>query len=155
MRCFYCGREIGAEASPAERNSKWHSKCSGRFFGVSEVPDIQLDEKTLETFTEKSIKGRVTVPGVQKKISLGFSGGQKDRLTMIGYPAGFILKPRTDEYAELPEFEHLAMRMAESAGIKTVPYALVESGGEMAYITKRIDRSHKGSCALLAMEDFC
>ena len=56
----------------------------------------------------------------------------------------------------MPEFEDLAMRLADIAGIKTVPHALMTMNGEFAYITKRVDRDIKGDVVrLYAMEDFC
>lgn len=56
----------------------------------------------------------------------------------------------------MPEFEDLAMRMAEIAGIQTVPHALMKMNGKYVYITKRIDREIIGkSVSLYAMEDFC
>lgn len=57
------------------------------------------------------------------------------------------------------EAEYLAIQMAKTAGIKTVPFALIKQGDKLAYITKRIDRPGTGSAKkqgqMLAMEDFC
>lgn len=48
------------------------------------------------------------------------------------------------------------MSMADATGIATVPHALICQNGEIAYLTKRIDRRFgKNSVELLAMEDFC
>ena len=56
----------------------------------------------------------------------------------------------------MPEFEDLAMRMAEILGIQTVPHALIKMNGEYAYITKRIDREiTEKEIRMYAMEDFC
>lgn len=56
----------------------------------------------------------------------------------------------------MPEFEDLAMGLADMVGIKTVPHALIKVNGKFGYITKRIDRNIKGnSVDLYAMEDFC
>lgn len=52
----------------------------------------------------------------------------------------------------MPEYEDLAMRLAETAGIQTVPHALIEMNQEYAYITRRIDREQG---KVYAMEDFC
>jgi hypothetical protein len=69
---------------------------------------------------------------------------------------GFILKPPTEEYDSLPEFEDLAMRLADLVGIQTVPHALIRLNNQYAYITRRIDRDvQKGTVRLYAMEDFC
>ena len=56
----------------------------------------------------------------------------------------------------MPEFEDLAMRLAELMGIQTVPHALIKINDEYAYITKRVDRDiEKNEIKLYAMEDFC
>ena len=48
------------------------------------------------------------------------------------------------------------MTMADATGISSVPHALIKSGDNLAYITKRIDRVFgKTDIKLLAMEDFC
>lgn len=77
---------------------------------------------------------------------------------LVKYPTGYILKPQTKEYEYLPEAEYLTMQMAKKFGIKTVPCALIKmnSGGKLAYITKRIDRVFvDGKMQMLAMEDSC
>jgi serine/threonine-protein kinase HipA len=47
--------------------------------------------------------------------------------------------------------------MAEDSGISTVPHVLVRMGKELAYITRRVDRTQKPKrdVGQLAMEDFC
>lgn len=61
-----------------------------------------------------------------------------------------------EEFDYMPEFEDLAMRLAELMGIQTVPHALIKMNDEYAYITKRVDRDiEKKEIKLYAMEDFC
>lgn len=152
LRCLCCNKEI-LNPTEAERNSSWHEKCVKSFFGVSSIPEIDLSEKELEKLADLSVNKGLTVPGVQKKLSLHLSKEDKKvRFTLVDYPTGYILKPQSREFQHLPEAEFAVMKMAEAAGIKTVPNALVRLQGEYAFITKRIDRV-KGS--LLAMEDFC
>ena len=93
------------------------------------------------------------MPGVQKKLSLHLDTTDKNlRLTIVDYPAGFILKPQSEDFQNLPEAEYLVMKMAEAARIKTVPHALMLIDGKYGYITARIDRP---AGQMLAMEDFC
>ena len=93
---------------------------------------------------------------MQKKLSLHLSTDIDTRLTIVDYPTGYILKPQTEEYDNLPEFEDLAMRLAELAGIQTVPHALISINEKYAYITKRIDRDIvEKNISMYAMEDFC
>jgi serine/threonine-protein kinase HipA len=128
------------------------------FFGGSKLPTLDISEEMLKRLAEESTNKGFTVPGVQKKLSLHLTEGASPRLTLVNYPTGYILKPQTEEYETLPEAEYLVMQMAKQVGIKTVPFALIKmnSRGELAYITKRIDRaSVDGKMQMLAMEDFC
>lgn len=157
MKCLYCGKEIKSSASEHEKMHRWHSKCIKAFFGVSTMPELDISEEKLEKLANETINKGLAVPGVQKKLSLHLSTDADSRLTIVDYPTGYILKPQTDEYEMLPEFENLAMSLAAAAGIKTVPNALIKSNDRYAYITKRIDRNiqNTGELSLYAMEDFC
>jgi serine/threonine-protein kinase HipA len=56
-------------------------------------------------------------------------------------------------FPQLPEVEDVTMHLAHVAKIKTAPHSLIRlQSGNLAYITKRIDRTKKGK---LAMEDMC
>ena len=157
MICLCCGKPIKENAKPEELINGWHNSCVRHFFGTKELPELNLSADTIESIADECTKRGFTVPGVQKKLSLHLSNEKNDkvRLTLVGYPAGYILKPQTADYPALPEAEHLVMQMAKVTGIKTVPFALIRltGSGEFAYITKRIDRTADGD--KLAMEDFC
>ena len=156
MRCLCCGKEIKDNAREDERANEWHRRCVRRFFGTNVLPQIDLSEQELLKLAEKTVSKGFTVTGVQKKISLHLSKEPDCRMTIVDYPAGYILKPQTEEYAYLPEYEDMVMRMAAIAGIKTVPHALLKAGESYAYITKRIDRKiDEDHVELYAMEDFC
>jgi serine/threonine-protein kinase HipA len=126
------------------------------FFGTNKLPVLDLDEQELIHLAEKLVHNGMTVAGVQKKMSLHLSKDPEYRLTIVDYPSGYILKPQTKEYPNLPEYEDLVMRMASPAGIRTVPHALMKTGDGFAYITARVDRKPvKGEMQMYAMEDFC
>ena len=152
MICLCCGKPI-----KTDDGSDWHKSCVKRFFGTSVLPEIEIDKETLESIVTQSVGKGLTVPGVQKKLSLHlFSDGKKPRLTLVNFPTGYILKPQTEEFAALPESEQLVMHMADVCGIATVPHALIAENGNYAYITKRVDRIfEKDAVSMLAMEDFC
>ena len=156
MNCLCCGKPIIETASEQEKASQWHSRWVKRFFGTKTLPDIEVSEEVLEQLAIESTNKGLTVPGVQKKMSLHLdNSGATPRLTLVNYPTGYILKPQTKEYPCLPEAEYLVMQMAEKAKIKTVPHALIRIKAQdnaLAYITKRIDRRDG---KMLAMEDFC
>lgn len=156
MRCLCCGKMINNNADVEEKNNMWHKKCITSFFGTKKMPVIDINEKQLEKLASDTVNKGLTVPGVQKKLSLHLSKCEDTRLTIVNYPTGYILKPQTEEYESLPEYEDLAMRLADAVGIKTVPHALIKINDRLAYITKRIDRDIKdNSVDLYAMEDFC
>ena len=156
MKCLCCGKTIRENASNAEKEWNWHKKCVKSFFMTEEMPFLDITKEQLERLANETVNEGLTVPGVQKKLSLHLSSDTNARLTIVDYPTGYILKPQTEEFDYMPEFEDLAMRLAELMGIQTVPHALIKINDEYAYITKRVDRDiEKNEIKLYAMEDFC
>lgn len=162
MRCLYCGKPIKEPVSGAETEHGWHSRCIRAFFGTTTMPILDISADELDLLANAAVKEGLTVPGVQKKLSLHLSQEELARLTLVDYPTGYILKQQTEEFEALPEAEDLCMRLARAAGIQTVPHALVKiRNHSYAYITKRIDRnieakSDMDDCIeMYAMEDFC
>lgn len=152
MNCLCCGKPM-----KTDNPTGWHKACIRRFFTTSSIPKLEINEATLEAIALENTSKGMTVPGVQKKLSLHLDlDNHTPRLTLVNYPAGYILKPQVDEFKCLPEAEHLVMCMADATGISTVPHALIGSRDNPAYITKRIDRMiGKSETKMLAMEDFC
>lgn len=156
MKCLCCGKTINQNAAESEKKWQWHKKCVVNFFHTKEMPVLDITKEQLEFLVNETVNEGLTVPGVQKKLSLHLSSDIDARLTIVDYPTGYILKPQTEEFENMPEFEDLAMRLAEIMGIQTVPHALMKMNGEYAYITKRIDREiTEKEIKLYAMEDFC
>lgn len=153
MNCLCCGKSLRLE----DEQIGWHNRCIKRFFGTSVLPNVEIDENTLELLVVESANKGYTIPGVQKKLSLHLIFEDKEpRLTLLNFPTGYILKPQVKDFRSLPEAEHLVMCMADAAGISTVPHALILGNGSHAYITKRVDRAfEKNEVRMLAMEDFC
>ena len=152
MRCLCCNKEIIGK-NKYELEYGWHSSCIKKFFGRKILPEIDLHEEKIEELANESVNKRLTVPGVQKKLSLHLEDEDRtSKLTLVDYPTGYILKPQSDEYEYLPESEFMVMKLAETAGISVVPCALMRVDGRYAYITKRIDREKN---KMYAMEDFC
>lgn len=155
--CLSCGKKL---TNDEERLYGWHKACVKRFFGVPTLPLIDLSNRTFESLALEQSQDRQTVTGIQKKLSAHVEKGGADhpsRLTLIGCPSGYILKPQSDEYKHLPEMEATCMLMADEATILTVPHGLIElPDGNLGYISKRIDRLIKGNkVTKLPMEDFC
>lgn len=72
-------------------------------------------------------KRHIAVPGVQPKISMTMvketlGDGDRGRLTvMIMLDGNYILKPLHEGYPELPQNEHLTMKIAAEFGLPVVP----------------------------------
>jgi serine/threonine-protein kinase HipA len=148
-RCLICSKELenGLE--------EYHPRCSRAFFGIYPPPTLDLSLADLKEYAAKSVLARITVTGVQKKLSLGVEKQSGEtRFTIVGLWGNYILKSPVDEYPFLPENEDTVMRLAASIGIPTVPHAMIRlASGELSFISRRIDRGINGE--KIAMEDFC
>lgn len=142
-KCLYC-------YEPIEKKLDFHEKCTQAFFGTSIPPKIDYSLDQMDEMAKNVVERRVTVPGVQPKLSLSLVKEAREnaagRLTVVGALGGqYIFKPPTDQFPEMPQNEHVTMRIAESFGIRVVPSSLIRlSSGELSYITKRIDRTTTG-----------
>lgn len=142
-RCLYC-------YEPIEKGIDFHAKCSAEFFGVAIPPNIPYSLDQMAALAKEFVERSVAVPGVQAKLSMTMVKVAQDnsdtRLTVVGALGGqYILKPPTDQFPEMPENEHVTMRIAKAFGIRVVPSSLIRlKSGELSYITKRIDRTVKG-----------
>jgi serine/threonine-protein kinase HipA len=99
----------------------------------------------------KSVVERsISVPGVQAKLSMSLikktTENPDTRLTVVGALGGnYTLKPPSDKYPDMPQNEHVTMRIAEAFNIQVVPSSLIRlASGELSYIIKRVDRIESG-----------
>jgi len=142
-KCLYCYRTLESETD-------FHEKCSSTFFGSKEAPIIPYTIDQMADLAKNIVERSVTVPGVQAKSSMSLirktQESSESRLTVVGaLGGGYIFKPPSDEYPEMPQNEHVTMRIAEAFGIRVVPSSLIKlASGELAYITKRVDRKETG-----------
>ncbi len=147
-RCLICLMDL------TELENQYHSHCARELFGFNEVPKVDVSLNDLEALALIQINQRLTLTGVQKKLSLSESKENKHhRLTIVGMDGKFILKPPTSEYPEIAEIEHVSMKLAQLQKIKMARCGLIYlDSGERAYITRRFDRADKEK---IQMEDFC
>ena len=157
-RCLFCYNKLTEKdrGFPAGK-AGYHVSCSKKMFGKETPPEFPYTEDDLLQLAEQVIKSKKTVTGVQPKLSLGILKVREahtiERFTIIGALSEYILKPQTQMYKNLPEIEDLTMHLAEITKIKTVKHSLIYlKSGQLAYITKRIDR-RKGR--KLHIEDMC
>ncbi|MBP0905005.1 HipA domain-containing protein [Mariniflexile gromovii] len=145
-KCLYCYKTL-------DKNTvgDFHEKCSLAFFGTKQQPLFEHSLKQMAALAKNVVERSIAVPGVQPKLSLSLindtiQDGNKGRLTVVGALGGnYIFKPPSEQFPQMPENEHLTMRIAEAFGIKTVNSSLIRlQSGELSYITKRIDRTETG-----------
>lgn len=151
MRCLYCYQPL------AEQEVDFHASCCKKIFGVATPPELPFDESQMNDLAWKIIQSQTTVTGVQPKLSLNLTDGERKadpkRFTIVGLWGDYILKPPTVTYPEMPEVEDLTMHLAKIAKINIVPHSLIRlKSGQLAYITKRVDRV---GTEKLHMEDMC
>jgi serine/threonine-protein kinase HipA len=139
-KCLYC-------YEPIQKGTDFHEKCSKEFFGTAIPPEIPYSINQMTELAKNVVERSVTIPGVQAKISMSLikeTQKKRDyRLTVVGALGGnYILKPPSDNFPEMPQNEHLTMRIAEAYKLQVVPSSLIRlKSGELSYITKRVDRS--------------
>lgn len=142
-KCLYCYQLIDGEGD-------FHAKCCTEFFGTATPPIIPYSIEQMDALAKDIVERSVAVPGVQPKLSMSLVKETREnsdtRLTVVGALGGqYILKPPSFKYLEMPENEHVTMRIAEAYGIRVVPSSLIRlASGELSYITKRIDRNASG-----------
>ncbi|MBN2105254.1 HipA domain-containing protein [bacterium] len=149
-RCLICYQPM------EESTGNYHKTCCRSVFDRIEPPELPYCLDELDRLAEQVIYSHVTVPGVQAKLSLHLDHRQPNapRFTLVGLWGNFILKPPVPQYPQMPEIEDLTMHLAEFFKIDVVPHALIPlKSGELAYITKRIDRTYDQ--AKIHMEDMC
>lgn len=145
-KCLYCYGELDAN------QVDYHPTCAKAFFGTVHAPILPYQLTQMEELAKQAASLSISVPGVQPKLSLGWikealKKGQQGRLTIVDALDGhYILKPQNADYHQMPENEHLSMKLAELFRISIVPVNMIRlQSGELCFITKRIDRNADGS----------
>lgn len=146
--CLIC---LGALS---EGGNRYHPACCSRVFGSGRPPAFPHTQAEIDALATDAVRHHIAVPGVQPKLSLHLdhdAGAGTGRFTIVGLQGDFILKPPVSRYPEMPELEHLTLRMAGQMGIATAPCALLPiQDGRLAFVSRRMDRSDGKK---LAMED--
>jgi len=148
--CLICCRSL------EDPVSSYHTSCCRKLFNQREAPELPYAYSELRELAKMVVQSRITIPGVQVKLSLHLDNSLKNssRFTLVGLWGGYILKPPVEEYPFMPEIEYMTMHLAGMFNIDTVPHGLIPlKSGELAYITRRIDRTAEGRKR--HMEDMC
>lgn len=151
-KCLFCYQLL------KDNEIDFHKKCSKKIFGTETAPLLNYTLSEMEFLAKGVIETSISVPGVQPKLSLSFvkeklEDGTRGRLTILEALGGnYILKPQNVVFPQMPENEHLTMKLAELLGIQTVISSLIRlKSGELSYITKRIDRTASRKIHMLDM----
>ena len=133
----------------------YHEECMLKIFGKKIHPIVDIDNELLEKLAKNQLNKKLTIAGVQKKLSLDLveEHGKNSRMTVTDLWGRFIFKPK-GEPPHLPENEHLCLKLAEAAKIQVEKGALIPTkSGELGFIAVRFDRDvyhHE-----YHQEDFC
>lgn len=145
-KCFGCYEPLAV--------GNYHPRCSKALFGTETPPALDSSSHEIEALANKFINQRLAVTGVQRKLSLQIEPKDGQRLTVVGsLGGGYIMKPPSPEYDQMPQIEDLSMHLAALCGIKTALHGLLPlNDGALAYVTKRFDRKGKKK---IPVEDLC
>lgn len=142
-KCLYCYEPLTEEAD-------FHKKCSREFFGTPTPPKLPYSIDQMAELAKNIVERSIAVPGIQAKLSMSLIEETREntgtRLTVVGALGGnYIFKPPSDKFPEMPQNEHVTMRIAKAFNIQVVPSSLIRlASGELSYITKRVDRAENG-----------
>lgn len=130
--------------------------CRKRLFGGAKVSAVlPFSRPAYDQRKWDSASDRMSISGIQTKISLALDDGQ---LKMVGSGGQYILKPRPygafQRLDAVPINEHLTMQIARQVfKIQTADNVLVQfEDGEFAYLVRRFDVLPDGQRTL--QEDF-
>jgi len=148
-KCLYCYQPLG------EGEKDMHPACVKKFFGQTVMPALDYTKEQIDELAKQVIQDQTSLTGVQPKLSLHLNQHEgRSRLTIVGLWGGYIFKPQTITYEQMPEVEDLTMHLAELARIDVVPHTLMRMADDsLCYLTRRIDRTSIGE--KVAMEDMC
>jgi serine/threonine-protein kinase HipA len=148
MACPGCFKE--------ERDDAFCRRCRKRLFDGKEVPrELAFSRPAYNAAKFALTPGRMSISGIQTKISLNLKEGQ---LQMVDSGGRYILKPiPTGTYQRLnviPINEHLTMQIARQVfDIEVAENALIAfADAEPAYLVRRFDIQPDGTKRL--QEDF-
>lgn len=130
---------------------EYDAKTLRAMFGKPILPTIAIASDQISLEAQK-LAGKLSISGVQPKLSLRLVGNE---LIPVSRDGQFILKPQTQEFAQLPQNEYLCMMMGQRFALRVAPCLLLElADGTPAYLVKRFDRFKKGRLVeKLACED--
>ena len=80
-KCHCCGKPL------LEGEAFYHKACARRLFSSAEIPALSYTQEELNALAKKTVMDRISVPGVQPKLSLHLERGENhsgNRMTLVG-----------------------------------------------------------------------
>ncbi len=145
MKCLRCYLPISGA------NEVMHASCARAVFGTAEVPSLSLPPDSIEDTAREQLHAGRGLTGVQRKFSADLDRANR-RIILGDVMSGYLVKPQTPDYSNLPEVEALTMRLAELANLDVAPSTLLRTDeDDLVYVTRRVDRLSEGTA--LRQED--
>ncbi len=142
MNASYCKISLQKLTEKQSETGYRNSDFKALFGSTRVKPYLPFSRSKFFQSSGQHIQG-MSISGVQQKLSLK----KNDQHELVATADGgeYILKPSPESYPCASENEHAAMQVSRLMGIETAQCGLIAfEGGELAYITKRFDRSNNG-----------
>ena len=101
--CWSCAAPI------ADREGQYHASCMQELFATDLPPTIHVNLARLHTLGLAMV-GRVTVSGVQRKLSVNLDRKRSTLQVAVG-SAHYLLKPQANTFPDLPQNEWVTQRL--------------------------------------------
>lgn len=122
-----------------KKNFKMNEKFLKEMFNSSKLPAINFGLADISQQAQKLV-GKLSISGVQPKLSVKLDKKQ-NMLVVAEEGGGYILKPQTSTFENIPENEQCCMDIAYELDIEVPLHYLISlKDKSLAYVIKRFDR---------------
>jgi len=129
-------------------DGEYHRPCAAQLFLFVESAILVHDFSEFRRAAAVNLAARLSLPGVQAKVSLSYEPGETNeprrRLTTAGFGRHglFILEPKLPVIKDFPANEAVCMELARRCGVLAAVSGLIrDASGQLNYITRRFDRT--------------
>lgn len=143
--CLCCMEPL---AGTGKTVGEYHRSCAMQLFLFVESATLAYDFTEFRKAAAANLAAKLSLPGVQPKVSLSYNPLDQNQLSGrlttagIGRHGLFILKPTHPNITDFPANEALCMELARRCGVSTAVSGLIrDASGQLNYITRRFDRT--------------
>lgn len=146
--CWICLGESPPDAG------RYHRACAEALFGTAEPPRVAFGQLEIANWAEEHT-GRLSISGFQPKAPAALAEEGRT-LVLVERDSTHIVKPPHIAYPDIPQNEHLTMRLGRLVGLDVAEHGLIKlRDGAVAYLTRRFDRLAGADGPRLHVIDFC